>query len=111
MVSATQPFFRFILLVTAICLLANDLVRVVCILDTQQYALQTCDAPQQDSNDFGIFSLLDEEDAKHHHATPSISVILFPVNTMETSVAHLISDDNVRHLAYMPIFSPPPDLV
>ena len=111
MVSATQPYFRFILLVTAICFLANDLVRVVCIFDTQQYALQSCDGPQQDGNELGIFSLLDEEDAKHHQTTPIILVVLFPVNTMETSVAHLISDDNVRHLAFMLIFTPPPDLV
>jgi hypothetical protein len=106
---STRAFFRYVFFLSAICLLANDLLRVYYLVDARPFVSRSYDFPEQDNNEAGIFSLLEEE-VKHHQPTPVISVVLFATIPLKCSVGHLIKDDTVKHLAFASIFSPPPDL-
>ena len=64
---------------------------------------------QQEKNETTAFSLLEEE-VKHKDITPAGSIEIIPDTGIEVFIAHLIEDDEVKHLAYMAIFSPPPNL-
>lgn len=95
--------------VAASCLVVNDVARLLFPGVQQGLIERICDEKtQDDNNSISGFSFFEEE-VKHtdkdrfHH----LSIV---ENELETSVAHLIKDDDVRHLAYIPIFSPPPNL-
>lgn len=94
----------------ASALLLNDVVR--CVYSSIRQ-LTTCSAADhdcqnhQDDNTFSAFSVIEEE-VKHTNERPEIHVA-FPEIGLNRAIEHLIMDDEVRHLAYIPVFSPPPD--
>jgi len=95
--------------VAASCLVVNDVARLLFPSVQQALIEQVCkNQEQDDNNSISGFSFFEEE-VKHsdkhrfHHLSPE-------EGELETAAAHLIKDDDVRHLAYIPIFSPPPNL-
>lgn len=92
------------------CLVANDLVRVIFPSVQQVIIAQICGENEQDDNNnaTNAFSFFEEE-VKHSGKDRFYTLPLIE-SELEASVAHLIRDDDVRHLAYIPIFSPPPNL-
>lgn len=95
--------------VAASCLVANDVARLLFPSIQQNLVAQICDEERQDENNpVSAFSFFEEE-VKHHDGKHN-SHWLLPDDSLDAAAAHLIKDDNVRHLAYIPIFSPPPNL-
>ena len=92
------------------CLALNDAVRLFCPAVQQITMKSPADTDQNgDNNPVNSFSILEEE-VKHHYHPERLLVV--PPDTgsgFDPATEHLIKDDEVRHLAYIPIFSPPPD--
>lgn len=64
---------------------------------------------EEDNNPVNTFSLLEEE-VKHHYHPERLLEGGMPEDTgIGAAASHLIKDDEVRHLAFIPIFSPPPN--
>ena len=103
-----QRLLRMLLFVAASCLVANDLARLVMSFDQQAFASQAA-GTEEESNPIGAASLFEEE-VKHKEVSPLAALEIVAEEGLEASVAHLIKDDEVRHLAYLAVFSPPPDL-
>ena len=106
----TMPYLfrslRVMMFVAASCLVVNDIARLL-FPDVQQALIeQICkEKSQDDNNSISGFSFFEEE--VKHSGKDRFHLILD--SELETAVAHLIKDDDVRHLAYIPIFTPPPD--
>lgn len=99
---------RILMFVAASCLVVNDVARLLFPGVQQVLIEQICDEKAQDDNNpINGFSFFEEE-VKH---TDKDRFHYLPVteSELETAAAHLIKDDDVRHLAYIPIFSPPPN--
>ena len=101
--------FRTLLFFAAACLVLNDGVRLLC----PQIQSMTVAAPaaeqEEDNNPVSTFSLLEEE-VKHHYHPERLLEGIIPEDTgIGAAADHLIKDDEVRHLAFIPIFSPPPN--
>lgn len=103
------PVFRVLMFLAASCLIINDVARLVFPGLQQVLFEHVCDEKEQDENNsISAFSFFEEE-VKHsgkyrfHHLSLAES-------ELEIAVAHLIKDEDVRHLAYIPIFSPPPNM-
>ena len=97
---------KALILVAVGMLMLNDCVRLV--FSFQDQIVSTAETSEE-SNNVGSMSLLEEE-LKHKDLTPRICIELSDDASLNSAVAHLIKDDEVRHLAYLAIFSPPPDL-
>lgn len=96
--------------VAASCLVVNDCARLVFSFDKQYVAAQLrTDNQEEENNATNAFSIFEEE-VKHKELCPVICMDVIADEGIEVFVAHLIKDDEVRHLAFMPIFSPPPNL-
>lgn len=95
--------------VAASCLVANDVARLLFPSIQQGVVQQICDDKQDDNNPTSAFSFFEEE-VKHTSGKERIHHLAPPDGELETAAEHLIQDDKVRHLAYVPIFSPPPNL-
>ena len=65
---------------------------------------------EEESNPINAFSLFEEE-VKHSNVYPAFSFSGLTAVGLDAAIVHLIKDDEVKHLAYLAIFSPPPDLV
>lgn len=99
---------RIVVFFAASCLFLNDMARLV-FPGIQQMLIEQVSKKkeQDDNNSVGGFSFLEEE-VKHaikdrlHHFWVSDG-------DLGAAAAHLIKDDDVRHLAFIPIFTPPPD--
>lgn len=91
-------------------LVLNDVVRLAFPVIQQSLIEKSAESDSQDDdnpiNPFSIF----EEEVKHTNAHSSILVAI-PEPEPNPALKHLVKDDEVRHLAYIPVFSPPPDLV
>lgn len=94
-------------------LVLNDVVRLACPGMQLNAALVACnDAGDEEDNNNKVnpFSTLEEE-VKHHNSPERLQAIaLLADASIDLAAEHLIKDDEVRHLAFIPIFSPPPDL-
>ena len=100
---------RILVFVAGCCLVANDVARLLFPDIQQALIVQVVNENEQDeSNPASAFSFFEEEvkhsDNEHFHH------LVLPEGELEAAVVHLIKDDDVRHLAYIAIFSPPPDL-
>lgn len=97
------------MVVVATCLVANDVARLLVPFIQQGFVAQICDEERQDENNpVNAFSFFEEE-VKHHDDRYQSHFLMLD-DELDDATAHLIKDDDVRHLAYIPIFSPPPDL-
>lgn len=99
---------KFVFTLAVASLALNDVVRLACPEMFQQVYVFQADEEQDDNNPT---STLFEEEVKHKAMKDRLEMSL-PVLDMELDAAsaHLIADDEVRHLAFLPIFSPPPNL-
>lgn len=76
---------------------ANDLVAIP--FDWQEKAADDC------------FSWLEKEIKFHQGQEQYQLIAIQPISEEQPGQGHLISDDTIRHLAFLPIFSPPPNQV
>ena len=108
--STMLHLLRVLMFVAGSCLVANDVVRVLFPGVQQVFIAQICDQNEQDDNNNSInaFSFFEEE--VKHSGKDRFYPLPLVEGELEVAVAHLVRDDDVRHLAYIPIFSPPPDL-
>ncbi|MBV6439268.1 MAG: hypothetical protein DYG98_24175 [Haliscomenobacteraceae bacterium CHB4] len=99
---------RVLTFVAGSCLVINDVARLVFPCVQQALIAQVCgDKGQDDNNNISAFSFFEEE--VKHSGKERFYPLPLPENELEVAVAHLIEDDDIRHLAYIPIFSPPPN--
>lgn len=91
------------------CLVLNDAVRLICPAVQQSSSLTSGASEQEeDNNPVNSISLLEEE-VKHHNTTERLQFMPVGDTGLDLFTEHLIKDDEVRHLAFIPIFTPPPD--
>lgn len=92
------------------CLVLNDAVRLICPAVQQSFALASGASEQEeDNNPVNSISILEEE-VKHHNHSERLQVMVIEMDAgLDLATEHLIKDDEVRHLAFIPIFTPPPD--
>lgn len=101
----------FLFAIAVSSLVLNDVARLVFphVFQTTQTQRTATDEEKKDDNN--PTSTLFEEEVKHKATKERLE---FPVSALleelDPAVVHLITDDNVRHLAFLPIFSPPPNL-
>jgi hypothetical protein len=101
-------FFRVLTLVAGFSLVVNDVARLLFPCIQQALIAQICDEKEQDDNNtINAFSFFEEE--VKHSGKDRFYTLRIVEAELEVAAAHLIRDDDVRHLAYIPIFSPPPD--
>lgn len=102
--------FRTLLFLAATCLLLNDGVRLFCPQFQQSFIANAGNAQQEeDNNPANAFSLLEEEVKHHYHPERLLISPALEDIGIDAAANHLIKDDEVRHLAFIPIFSPPPN--
>ena len=100
---------RILMFAAGSCLVINDVARLLFPGVQQVLIAQICDEKgQDDNNTINAFSFFEEE--VKHSGKDRFYPLPLPESELEAAVAHLIRDDDVRHLAYIPIFSPPPNL-
>lgn len=105
--SSTLYALRILTFVAGSCLVANDVARVLFPGIQQALIAQVCDDKgKDDNNTVNAFSFFEEE---VKHSGKDRFYLPLAAGELESAVAHLIKDDDVRHLAYIPIFSPPPN--
>lgn len=108
--SFLRYFFRTLLFLAATCLLLNDGVRLFCPNLQQSFAESAGNRQQEeDNNPVNPFSFLEEEVKHHYHPERLLVSTLSEDAGIDVAADHLIKDDEVRHLAFIPIFSPPPN--
>ena len=108
-----QRTFQFLLMLAVASLVLNDVVRLSYPEIFQQNLLQqnASEGEEEKQDDNNPTNTLFEEEVKHKATKDRFEPsLLVTESDLDTATAHLISDDNVRHLAFMPIFSPPPNL-
>ena len=89
-------------------LVLNDVARLV-FPQVQQVLMKVADEEKKDGNNPS--STLFEEEVKHKTCEEPIHfTALIGVFDLDVSITHRITDDDVRHLACLAIFTPPPDL-
>ncbi len=108
--SVLSRTIRVLMFVAASCLVVNDVARLLFPSIQQVLVQQIFDDTQDDNNPTSAFSFFEEE-VKHTSGKERIYHLILPGGELETAAEHLIKDDKVRHLAYVPIFSPPPNLL
>ncbi len=92
-------------------LVLNDVARLVFSFVPGSFLTISVDdsAQEEENNPINPFSVFEEE-VKHKEFYPTFYFHLSNDGGIETSVAHIIKNDEVRRLAYLAIFSPPPNL-
>ena len=110
MIFKMQRALRILLFIAATMLVGNDVARLVISLRVTHLAAKMYGQdPQEEKNASNSLTLFEEE-VKHKEFSPYHSLEFASEESLEVSVAHLIKDDEVRHLAFIAIFSPPPNL-
>lgn len=99
---------RIFLFLAASCLVLNDCARLVFPQIQQLTSVSSCEQ-EEDNNPVNTFSLLEEEVKNHHYPERLLMAVLPEDSGIDAAADHLIKDDEVRHLAFIPIFSPPPN--
>ncbi len=109
--SRIQHALRALMFIAASTLVINDVARLVCSFIPGSFLTIQVDlsAQKDGSNPINPFSIFEEE-VKHKSCFPVFSFKISNNEGLEDSVAHIITNDEVRHLAYLAIFSPPPNL-
>jgi hypothetical protein len=101
---------KLLLALAVAALVVNDVARLV-FPALQQVVVQSIleDAGKDENNP--TTSTLFEEEVKHKDLRERLESLLpIPTPGLDAAITHLIKDDEVRHLAFIAIFSPPPDL-
>lgn len=107
---ALPRLLRALLFVAATSLLVNDVVRLVCPEIQTPGAFAASGEKQEDNNPVNTLSLMEEE-VKHHWGHEYFQVADLPFDGEGKNAAgHLIKNDDIRLLAFISIFSPPPNL-
>lgn len=91
-------------------LVLNDVARLVFPALQNSPLTYSAGSEEEKKNDNNPTTTLFEEEVKHKDIR-ECACPLPPVNVVQVdaAIAHLIKDDEVRHLAYLAIFTPPPD--
>ncbi|MEO6760627.1 MAG: hypothetical protein ABIO24_14305 [Saprospiraceae bacterium] len=99
-------FFRLLLVFAVSSLVLNDVARLVSP-ELRQMLAQAAEK-QADNNPT---STLFEEEVKHKSCETQIVLapLLDCASDLDAAITHRITDDDVRHLAFLAIFSPPPN--
>jgi len=102
---------RAFLFIAASMLVVNDFARLVFSFIPDSFLIIKIDPSEQEEenkpiNPFSIF----EEEVKHKNCFPTFSFQILDDAVLGYAVAHIIKDDEIRYLAYLAVFSPPPDL-
>ncbi len=105
-----QKGLRVLLFLAVGCLVLNDVARLVCPSMQQAFLLYTGnqDPAEEETTPVPASNLLEEE-AKHHHPHHLLEPISVPEDEADTAKSHLIQDDDISVLAFITIFSPPPN--
>ncbi len=99
---------RLLLAIAVSCLVLNDVARLVCP-QVQEVVMKSIEKQNQDGNN--PVSTLFEEEVKHKSSYEHFCFTsLMHIDDLNAAINHRITDDNVRHLAFLAIFTPPPDL-
>ncbi len=103
--------FIFLFAIAVSSLVLNDVARLVFPHVFQTLLTQRTATDEEKKDDNNPTSTLFEEEVKHKTTKerlefPAIDVL----KELDSAIVHLITDDDVRHLAFLPIFSPPPNL-
>ncbi len=102
---------RFLLALAVFSLVLNDVARLAFPDVFQTVLAQQRSQDEEERKDGNNpTNTLFEEEVKHKATKeyPDYAALEAP-NELDAAVAHLITDDDVRHLAFLPIFSPPPN--
>jgi len=98
-----------VLFLAASCLVLNDMVRLA-FPWIQQMTLSSNDQEQQEEENAPISAPnLLEEEVKHHEPHHYLESFSFHDDDAGQSKGHLIQDDDISVLAFITIFSPPPN--
>lgn len=104
-----QTSLRALLFVAVGCLVLNDMVRLVCPAVQQIICLPNDDAEQEEESiPFSTSNLLEEE-VKHHETNLFPQPALWVEEDASRRKTYLIQDDDIPVLAFIAIFSPPPN--
>ncbi len=101
--------FRLVLFLAASCLVLNDVVRLVFPFPQQTTFLASTEQNQEEENaPIPIPNFLEEE-VKHHEPHHWFESLFFTDDDAKLATGHLIQDDDISVLAFITIFSPPPN--
>lgn len=103
-----QKSLHVLLFLAVGCLVLNDVARLVCP-GLQQISLVSTGDGEQDEENAPLTSNLLEEEVKHHQSNPLPPHISPAEDDANCLKAHLIQDDDISVLAFITIFSPPPN--
>ncbi len=99
---------RILLVLAVSSLVLNDVARLSFPEIFQAVFVQRLNTLDEDNSN--PTNTIFEEEVKHKELKERIEHTMVWVEPeLDATVAHLISDDDVRHLAFLPIFTPPPD--
>jgi len=100
---------RLILFFAASCLVLNDVVRLAFPFAQQTMFLATAEQEQEEENaPIPVPNFLEEE-IKHHEPHHWFESLVFLDDDARQAKGHLIQDDDISVLAFITIFSPPPN--
>ena len=102
---------NFLLIFAVASLVLNDVARLS-FPEVFQVAFARASNTQDDDDNSNNnpTNTIFEEEVKHKDAKERIeTALLLVLEELHVQSPHLISDDDVRHLAFLPIFSPPPN--
>ncbi len=102
---------KFLLTFAVFSLVLNDVARMAFPRVFQSVLAQRIPTDGEKQDDSNPTTTLFEEEAKHKTIKEQFEYPSFaPLEEMNVAIVHLITDDVVRHLAFLPVFSPPPDV-
>ncbi|MBK9336321.1 MAG: hypothetical protein IPM98_06935 [Lewinellaceae bacterium] len=105
-----QKRLRVLLFLAVGCLVLNDVARLVCPDLFQPVCfLLAGDQGQEEENTPAPASNLLEEEAKHHQHHQLPEALVLPDDESSYLKTHRIQDDDILVLAFITIFSPPPN--
>lgn len=101
---------KFLLALAVASLPLNDVARL-CFPDIFQMVLVQNLTEEEKQDENNPTNTLFEEEVKHKATKERLdSLLLGLIYELDPAISHRITDDEVRHLAFLPIFSPPPNL-
>lgn len=101
---------QFLFAIAVASLVLNDVARLAFPSVFQSAMVQATSSDEEKQDDNNPTSTLLEEEVKHKATREQFGCPPFDLfDEIDVAVAHLITDDEVRHLAFLPIFTHPPD--
>jgi len=101
--------FRLVLFLAASCLVLNDVVRLVFPFPQQTAFLASTEQEQEEENTPIPVPNFLEEEVKHHEPHHLFESLFFTDDDAKQAKGHVIQDDDISVLAFITIFSPPPN--